>query len=105
MVAVFRPLDVGYGSNSVHLPNAFSPNADGNNDFLKPFVGEDVLTFTLTIYDRWGNLVLQSSDPGMKWDGTFNNKPLNTGVFAYAIDITYLNGLKEIKSGNITLIR
>lgn len=105
IVAVFRPLEIGYASNSVHLPNAFSPNNDGNNDLLRPFVGEDVLNFTITIYDRWGNLVLQTSDPAVKWDGTFNNRPLNTGVFAYVIDITYLTGLKETKSGNITLIR
>lgn len=105
IVAVFRPLEIGYASNSVHLPNAFSPNNDGNNDLLRPFVGENVLNFTITIYDRWGNLVLQTSDPAVKWDGTFNNRPLNTGVFAYVIDITYLTGLKETKSGNITLIR
>ena len=105
VTAVFRPIEQSYASNSVHLPNAFSPNDDGNNDYLIPFVGEDVLSFEIRIYDRWGNLILKSSDPAMKWDGRFNGRLLNTGVLAYAIEITYQDETTEIKSGNITLIR
>lgn len=105
VVAVFTATEIAYASNSVHVPNAFSPNGDGNNDLLLLFVGEDVQSFTFTVYDRWGNRVVQTSDPTFKWDGTFNNKPLNTGVFAYQLDIRFFGGLQEIKSGNITLIR
>lgn len=104
-VAVFIPTEIGYATNSVHVPNAFSPNGDGNNDLLLLFVGEDVQSFIFTVYDRWGNRVLQTSDPTFKWDGEYKNKPLNTGVFAYQLEITYFGGLQEVKSGNITLIR
>jgi gliding motility-associated-like protein len=105
VVAVFIPTEIPFASTGVHVPNAFSPNGDGNNDLLLLFVGEDVLSFTFTVYDRWGNMVLRTSDPTFKWDGTFNNRALNTGVFAYELDIRYIGGLQEIKAGNITLIR
>jgi len=108
IVAIFREIDepeVIYGSTSVNLPSGFSPDGDGQNDFLKPIVGEDVLNFRLLIFDRWGNRVLWSVDPFLAWDGTFNGQPLNPGVFAYSIDITYKDGTKETKSGNVTLIR
>ena len=104
-VAVFIATEIPFASTGVHVPNAFSPNGDGNNDQLLIFVGEDVQSFVFTVYDRWGNRVLQTSDPTFKWDGTYKNQPLNTGVFAYQLEITYFGGIQETKSGNITLIR
>ena len=92
-------------THSVNIPTGFSPNGDGKNDLLRPIVGTDVKSFTLSIYDRWGNRMVQSSDPQLAWNGTFNDSPLNSGAYAYMLEIIYLDGTTEIKSGNITLIR
>lgn len=92
-------------THSVNIPTGFSPNGDGLNETLKPIVGTDVKSFTLSIYDRWGNRVLTSSDPKLSWDGTVNGKPLNSGPYAFMLEINYLDGATEMKSGNITLIR
>ena len=92
-------------THSVNIPTGFSPNGDGKNDLLRPIVGTDVKSFTLSIYDRWGNRMVQSSDSQLAWNGTFNDSPLNAGAYAYMLEIIYLDGPTEIKSGNITLIR
>ena len=92
-------------THGVHIPTGFSPNGDGQNESLKPIVGTDVKSFTLSIYNRWGNLILSSSDPSLSWNGTFNEEPLNSGAYAYMLEIIYKDGSSEIKSGNITIIR
>ncbi|MDX1651729.1 MAG: CotH kinase family protein [Brumimicrobium sp.] len=103
IVAVFRPDDTP--GEGVQLPNAFSPNGDGHNDFFKAKVGADVAEISILIYDRWGNKVFESNDKNFVWDGNFNGQFLNTGVYAYGMTITYYDGIKQTLSGNITLIR
>jgi len=88
-----------------HLPNAFSPNGDLNNDWLTFFVGYDVESFDLKIFDRWGNLVFQSQSAGTYWDGYYKGKLLNTGIYSYTLDYTLTDVGVTKKTGNITLIR
>ena len=87
------------------VPTAFSPNGDNNNDLYRLVAGKDIKTFTVSIYDRWGNKMFQTSESGFGWDGTYRGKPVNAGVYAYMLEIVYKNGTAELKSGNITLIR
>lgn len=87
------------------IPTAFSPNGDNNNDIYRLIAGSDIKTFTVSIYDRWGNKMFQTSESGFGWDGTYKGKPVNAGVYAYMLEIVYKNGTAELKSGNITLIR
>ena len=86
------------------IPTIFSPNGDGVNDVL--YVrGHGIKEFLLKIYDRWGNLIFESTDQNIGWDGTYKGKPMNTGAYAYHLKIVFINGTeKEIKD-NITLIR
>lgn len=88
-----------------HLPSAFSPNGDLNNDVLQYFLGYDVQSFDLQIYDRWGNLVFQTQTNGEYWDGTYKGKLLNSGVYTYTLTYTLVDAGKATKTGNITLIR
>jgi gliding motility-associated-like protein len=92
-------------THGVHLPSGFSPNGDGLNDLLKPMVGTDVKSFFLSIYDRWGIRMVETSDSQFAWDGTFHSAPVNTGVYAYMLQIFYLDGTSETKSGNLTILR
>lgn len=89
----------------VFIPTGFSPNNDGQNDFLQLFIGKDVASFNFSIYNRWGQLIFESNSVTNLWDGSFNNTMLNSGVFVYQIDIKFIDGKKERRAGNITLVR
>lgn len=86
------------------LPNGFSPNNDGNNDVL--YVrGTGIQSVYLQIFDRYGNLMFETQDQNQGWDGTYQNKPVNTGVYIYNVQVFYKDGRTEEKNGNITLFR
>lgn len=89
----------------IHLPTGFSPDGDGQNEKLELIVGKDISSFTLSIYDRWGNRMIKTSDKNYQWDGTYQGEKVNTGVYAYVLEVKYMNGSGELKSGNITVIR
>ena len=92
----------------IDIPNVFSPNGDGLNDYFFPrtTLTSGLITFNMNIYNRWGELIFQSSSlDGRGWDGTFNNVPQPEGVYVYVIDGTFKDGQKEHHQGNVTLVR
>ena len=91
-------------SGDVYVPNLFSPNNDGINDFLGIY-GFSVQELEFRIYDRWGELVFQSNSMSATWDGTFKGATLNSAVFVYTLQVTYMDGREQLQHGNITLIR
>ncbi|MDA7804313.1 gliding motility-associated C-terminal domain-containing protein, partial [Crocinitomix sp.] len=112
LVAFFRaieedevdpPIVVGY--DGIHVPNAFTPNNDGNNDEIRLFVGDDVELLEFIIYDRWGNLVFRTDDKLTMWDGTFKGKLLNTGVYTYYLKYLVDVAGEQVVMGNITLMQ
>jgi gliding motility-associated-like protein len=87
-----------------YLPNAFSPNADGRNDTFFPFVICPNATYTLQIFDRWGNLVFESSDSNLEWDGQINGRAAPIGVYVYVVQLeTVFN--RQTFSGELNLVR
>lgn len=95
------------------LPNAFTPNGDGQNDLYTPIIPyRFVEQIDMKIYNRWGNLVFETKNPDINWNGNDykTNKPLYTGVYYYICDVYYLtvNGIQKIPkplSGYIHLFR
>lgn len=88
----------------VYVPNAFTPNADGNNDVL--FVRSEIVTDVIfAVYDRWGEKIFETTNMNKGWDGTYKGIQSDPGVFVYYLDATCLNKDKYIKKGNVTLIR
>jgi gliding motility-associated-like protein len=86
------------------IPSAFSPNGDGKNDIL--YVrGRCLKNFTFQIFNRWGELVFETSNQDIGWDGTQNGQPLNTGVFVYKLEGTTYDNKQYIQKGHITLLR
>lgn len=86
----------------VFVPNSFTPNGDGKNDVL--YVRSSILTeFTLRIYNRWGELIFESSSYDQGWDGSYKGKMCEQGVYDYYLQGTCINDEKIIKKGNITL--
>lgn len=88
-----------------HLPTAFSPNGDLNNDLLQFYVGYDVEVFDLKIFDRWGNMVFRTQEDGNYWDGYYKGKLVNSGIYTYSLDVKLTDIETRTRSGNITVIR
>lgn len=86
------------------IPNVFSPNGDGLNDNVN-IHGFCIATFNLRIFNRWGELVFQTTDKTLGWDGSFRGKPMDTGVFVYSVDGITIENKPFSQKGNITLLR
>jgi len=91
----------------VFIPNVFAPDAGGHNEnnCFKLYGTECIVSMALTVYNRWGEKVFESSRPGDCWDGNFNGKPLNTGVYVYYLEAELITGESLSKQGNLTLMR
>lgn len=88
----------------VFIPNAFSPNGDNENDIL--YVrGIWIEKMIFRIFDRWGEMVFESTDPTIGWDGTFKDRKLDPDVYDFYLDVTCIGGLKSIVKGNVTLMK
>ena len=94
------------------LPNVITPNGDGINDVFEPKVtGLDLIIGAKTvIFNRWGNILWDSDDPLIQWDGKnkFTKMLCSPGTYFYITDITYIAPTGEEKlhlQGSITIIR
>ena len=86
------------------LPNAFSPNGDGVNDVF--FVrGGPFETMHLRIYNGWGELIFETTDPEFGWDGTHDGRPEMNGVYVYTVVAKSTDGREHDRSGKVTLMR
>ncbi|MBC8173659.1 MAG: gliding motility-associated C-terminal domain-containing protein [Chitinophagales bacterium] len=89
----------------LHVPNVFSPNADGINDNFTQ-VACDVFDFyDMRIYNRWGEFVFQTNNATEGWDGKFLDKECELGSYVYVINYTITGGEPDIKKGSVILIR
>jgi gliding motility-associated-like protein len=93
------------GVCQLYMPNAFTPNNDGNNDYFKIKNPGFINTFKMNVYDRWGQLVFTSIDPFKGWDGKFKNTPLPVGNYVWQINLISKDGITETASGSVVLIR
>ena len=88
----------------IDVPNGFSPNGDGNNDFL--FVkGQGITGMIFKVYNRYGQKVFESSSQNVGWDGTVFGVPENPGVFVWYLEYHLVDGTAGTKKGNVTLIK
>jgi len=88
----------------IGLPSGFSPNGDGENDVL--YVrGAAIKTLDLKIYNRWGELVFETTSQSIGWDGTFNGKPQPIDAYAFVLSVSFIDGSQQLKKGNVTLLR
>ncbi len=95
---------VNLDCGEIFVPNIFSPNGDNHNDELKVF-GSCILQFHWAIYDRWGELVFESTDPNEGWDGTRKGNVLDPAVFVYKLEATLVTGETTELHGNVTLVK
>jgi gliding motility-associated-like protein len=95
----------------IYIPNVFSPNGDGINDFfyIQGSPASDGIE-VLRIFDRWGAVVFEDfeidlNDEYRGWDGTFKGRPVNAGVFTFYTNVHFLDNETLTYSGTITVIR
>ena len=86
----------------IYIPNVFSPNEDGMNDFFEVFTSDfQIATKELSIYDRWGNLIHK----GDRWDGKSGNVLVDPGVYVYVVRLVDETGQELYMSGDVTLLK
>ncbi len=107
----------------VELPNSFSPNGDGENDFFRVLTNVDkdqnftnnsnngfqeggaIAEIDLRVFNRYGQMVFRTTNPNEGWDGTFKGKPLNPATYTYILNFRTIDGRSDDRSGNVTLFR
>jgi gliding motility-associated-like protein len=94
-------------SHTFYVPTAFTPNEDGLNETFKP-QGYEIENFSMSIFNRWGELVFSTTDINAGWNGTYNNVMSEPGVYTWRIQYES-NAMKsegrQVKEGIVTLLR
>lgn len=96
---------VSYPNTTIALPDAFTPNNDGNNDVFEVFNKQDFTKIEMRVYDRWGEIVHEGFDQNHGWNGTFKNKSMNSGMYVYYVFAETLSGQQIKVSSSVSLIR
>jgi len=88
----------------VFVPNTFTPNEDAVNDRLYAR-GIKLDEIYFAVYNRWGEKVFETKDLNVGWDGLYNGKPAEAGVYGWYLSAKCYNGEETFRKGNVTLIR
>jgi len=94
--------------HDIFVPNAFSPNADGMNDLYNVVPYNELLSYHILIFNRWGQQIFESNDLATGWDGTVANIPAEVGVYLYVINYevqTFEGPAAYTLNGTVTLLR
>jgi len=100
-----KVVDPACDDTDIYVPNAFSPNGDGNNDVFR-VRGWYVRSVEMEIYDRWGELIFKGSgDENLHWDGTFRGKELPPDSYIFRVRVVCEDTDNWSKVGNVSLIK
>lgn len=89
----------------IFTPSAFTPNGDGRNDYLKPIAVGMKSVNTFKVFNRWGQVIFNSTVIGRGWDGKFGGKEQSPGTYVYFAEGTDYLGKSIFKKGTVVLIR
>jgi gliding motility-associated-like protein len=99
------PARVYFAPINIYVPRVFTPNGDGVNDVLKPIlVGIETFQY-FTVYNRWGNIVYQTTDPNQGWDGTMKGVPQPVETYLWIAAGVDTNGKTIVQKGMTSLVR
>ncbi len=90
------------------IPNVFSNNGDGLNDYFKPVNFCPLDSYQLKIFNRWGQIIFETNDPETSWDGFYKGKRIQHGVYAYLIEYRYTSEGESIiknQKGTVLMLR
>ncbi|MFT4601642.1 MAG: gliding motility-associated-like protein [Arenicella sp.] len=92
------------GDVYIFVPSGFSPNNDNENDVL--YVrGQNLLEINFKIFDRWGELMFETTDQSLGWDGTFKGEPVDPDVYVYHLTAVCFDGQETLIKGNVTVLK
>ncbi len=95
----------------IYIPNAFSPNFDGHNDYFTVYGGPAAASIKeIRIFNRWGALVFEAegiplNEPTLGWDGIFKGKEMTPDVFAFYTFVEFIDGEVVLYEGDLTLMK
>jgi gliding motility-associated-like protein len=89
----------------LEMPNVFTPDQDGVNDLFVPVKAQNIASSSLTIINRWGEVVFESSDIQQGWDGMYKGNFLTDGVYFWKLDYEGTNKQTYHKTGTVSLVR
>lgn len=103
----------------IELPNSFSPNGDGENDYFRVLTNVDedgnfangfeeggaLAEIDLRVFNRYGQQVFRTTDVHEGWDGTLKGKPMNPATYTYILNFRTIDGRSGSRKGNVTLFR
>jgi len=89
----------------VYIPTAFTPNGDGRNDVFRAVFAGPTSDFRLAIYDRWGRVVFETTDPFKGWDGTSGGNQQPGGTYAWVCIYRLYQHPQRMQRGTVILIR
>jgi len=87
-----------------YFPNAFTPNGDDHNSFFRGY-GVGIKSYRMRIFDRWGEVIFDTSDINKGWDGTYGGKILPSAVYVCLFDVEPMDHKKIKRIGSVTLVR
>ncbi len=87
------------------MPNAFTPNGDGNNDYIRPVFSSSMGDLVFIAFNRFGQKVFESVGQTKGWDGRIGGSPQPSGSYAYMIKYKNTSGEPVLKKGTFMLIR
>ena len=94
-----------YTGPDIYVPNAFTPNGDGRNDIFRPLVVGISSFHYFRVFNRYGQVLFETSKPGDGWDGTVNGRPAPPGTFVWEATGIDANQKLLLKTGTVILIR
>jgi gliding motility-associated-like protein len=89
------------------VPNAFSPNGDGQNDFWQVY-GKltNIKQLEVNVFNRWGEKVFESTDANFQWDGNFKGQTVPPAVYVWQLNVVFIdNHTEELRAGSLTVIK
>lgn len=96
--------------SAIWVPNTFTPNGDGTNDIFIP-VGKNIAKMHLYVFDRWGEMLFESDDPTMGWDGTYGGDVVKNDMYVWRLTYQFTEdkdgslGFEQHQMGNIQVLR
>jgi len=83
--------------NDLYVPNIFTPNDDNKNDYFLITPINEISTFRINIFNRYGQKIFETEDINISWNGKINNKKLESGIYYYVIDYKTNSASKTLK--------
>jgi gliding motility-associated-like protein len=87
------------------MPTGFTPNNDGKNDLIKPIFFGHVVKYKFWIYNRWGQLIFETTDLDKGWNGLYKGEDQSSGVFVWVCSYQLEGNPEKREKGTFVLIR